>query len=634
MNYILPHLQKLVGGFLEGSFIIQQQAFKDWLKKTHPPVRQSYKLTITTQEGEVFLSEESKKSKPHFLFIDKQELTKEHVFFHDQGNAWYFDTSDGRWFLLYDGDSFVIAEREEEGRRQFLPPWVFMTEAEHAECLSVLSTYIAMAVSERGNNKINKRDVCTERLGRITRLQMQGGVGVSLFVRGILRGSMIVTGQNLAEGLIQAVERALEDIRFNNISMDEIPDVVVQVSLFSELFMPVLLSEIRRETPLPRKGYAVFSDKANGYYLPTVFGLGLFPTLASITKQLYKEKLGMSYVAGDEKNLRLFTVRQFYGCSGFSSGENRVFASCGVAHLQVGSGESDLGSDVAILRDRAYMFLLSYVAKGCTIPSICNIVTGSTLHNPTRQVFTLYAFVKGCQPGDRLPVMSYATHLYNHSVASREEEKIVHVTERIFFLVYRGMLARQLYGVKKDTDSIGTLIKHMPASIKEPLLLAMLAHFFIDGNDMSTARLYGEQVFELFRTTRKRKAEVPLADFIEVVYLAKVFSLCSNKEWEEMVYFFLRYQNGNGSFWSTTANSLGYARGTAKIIEVLYAYRYLPEVNQAIQKALRYIRSLTIDGDVLFLDGDKKSLYSGTVMESEASSDLFVDTLGHILLIR
>ena len=629
ISFLHTRRESFLESFLDTHFTLQQNAFKEWLRQTRPPGEQSYRLILEGGEKTVYLSYESRHTKSHFIFIDRPRLAKETIQRHHDGETYYFENEEGTWFFLHDGGAFVIAENVAGKEITEVPPWLMMMEDERVMCLHTLRQLLEVVVQ---GDKEYLQEAYVEKLQNIKRLSVQGSVGVSLFVDGILRGSMIIARQQLPQGLVEAILRALRDERFVPISSKEIDNTIIQVSFFSELFLPPLFSERRRNIPLPRKGYSLTRGVSRGYYLPTIFCLGVFPTLSFITERLITEKLNAVYNPSNERDLSVFEVCQFYE----SMDRKSTIASHGTAHA---TGESTLvtlsaSQGLQKAQQAGYQFLTGFVEKDTVPPSLFNPLTGTFSYHKVRVMFTVFSLVIYGKKHEHTDVLGYARRIYERSVAEHEEESIVDTTEKGFFLAYRGRLAQALYGVSESAPYVPLLASYTPSMVKEPLLLSTFAYFFLERGDVATARTYGEKLVKLFREKQEGGREIPLADFVDVVYFVVLFSLGGESGIRGILHFFLKYQNRNGSFWSTTKNNLGYGRGTAKIIEVLLRYRHYQDVDEALTRALLYISSLTIDKESFFLDNAKKELYRGGTMESETSSLIYSDIVGHLLVIK
>ncbi len=629
ISFLHTRGESFLESFLDTHFTLQQNAFKEWLRQTHPPSEQSYRLILEGGEKTVYVSHESRHTKTRFMFIARPRLAKETIKRHHDGETYYFENEEGTWFFLHDGGAFVIVEKREIKEITEAPPWLMMMEDERVMCLHTLRQLLEVVV--QGDMEYTKEEY-GEILQNIKRLSVRGSAGVSLFVDGILRGSMIIAHQQLSHGLVEAVLRALRDERFVRISREEIDHTTIQVSFFSELFLPPLFSERRRNLPLPRKGYSLMRGVSRGYYLPTIFCLGVFPTLSFITERLVTEKLQDKYSPSDEKDLSVFEVCQFYEAKDRKS----TVTSYGTAHVTRESALAICNASQGLQKaqEAGYQFLTGFVEKDVVPPSLFNPLTNTFSYHKIRVMFTVFALVIYGKKHGHTDVLGYARRIYERSVAEHEEESIVDTVEKGFFLAYRGRLAQALYGVSGSAPYVPLLASYTPSMVKEPLLISTLACFFLERGDVATARTYGEKLVKLFRKKQDAKQEIPLADFVDVVYFVDCFSLGGESGIRGTLHFFLKYQNRNGSFWSTTKNNLGYGRGTAKIIEVLFRYRHYQDVEEALTRALLYISSLTIDKESFFLDNAKKQLYRGGSMESEASSLLYSDTVGHLLLTK
>ena len=629
ISFLHTQRESFLESFLDTHFTLQQNAFKMWLQQTRPPSEQGYRLILEGGEKTVYVSHKSRHTKTRFMFIARQRLVEETIKRHHDGETYYFENEEGTWLFLHDGGAFVIAENVQGKEITEVAPWIMMMEHERVMCLCILRLLLEVAVQ---GDKEYLQEAYVEKLQNIKRLNVRGSAGVSLFVNGVLRGSMIIAHQKLSHGLVDATLRALKDERFVRISSEEIGHTVIQVSFFSELFLPPLFSERRRNLPLPRKGYSLTRGVSRGYYLPTIFCLDVFPTLSFITERLITEKLNAVYNPSDERELSVFEVCQFYEAKDRKS----TVTSYGTAHA---TGENSLAicnasHGLQKAQQAGYQFLTGFVEKDVVPPSLFNPLTNTFSYHKVRVMFTVFALVIYGKKHGHTDVLGYARRIYERSVAEHEEESIVDTVEKGFFLAYRGRLAQALYGVSGSAPYISLLASYTPSMVKESLLLSTLTYFFIERGDIVTARTYGEKLAQRFREKKDGKREIPLADFVDVIYFIDYFSLGDENTIRDAVHFFLEYQNRNGSFWSTTKNNLGYGRGTAKIIEVLLRYRHYQEVDEALKKALLYISSLTIDEESFFLDDAKKQLYRGGSMESETSPFLYSDTVGHLLLTQ
>lgn len=142
-------------------------------------------------------------------------------------------------------------------------------------------------------------------------LKQKVGVFVTLWKEGNLRGCIgeMQTDKSLNESVVEmAIEAATKDLRFPALTLDELPDIKIEISVLSPLKKIKSIKNIE----LGKHGVMIVQGRKSGVFLPEV-AIKEGWDLGTLLEALCVEKAGLPANAWMEKdsNLYIFTTTTF-----------------------------------------------------------------------------------------------------------------------------------------------------------------------------------------------------------------------------------------------------------------------------------------------------------------------------------
>jgi len=403
-------------------------------------------------------------------------------------------------------------------------------------------------------------------------------VDVALWIDGNLRGSIIIENKPLYEGVKRASLGALRDRRMKPVEFHELAQALIEITIFSDLRLPLRKEDLCDSNIDGRKGYYVAYGEKHGWYLPAVFNCLKFRGMAHIRESLIQEKAKISRDVTKEVSLYAFMVE------GFIEGRSdKVLLLDGaVAFDETDTENSSLLfiEEAQARGDRAAEWLLSMQDEDGCIPLYAD---------PLRSSFSRIDWV-------RLACAAHALSCYGKVTGNEQFLKgaqktfsyllryllgvpPVPVDGRVAALVY---LARAAMALKEDStlrDIMSQVLSCWQNLSYQPILAANMATLFaLQARDNQTllqeSTALAEQVFADFRTKLSAKRHIQLAEYPELIHVLELLHQLTGKDIYteqagQVKEWFLVEQFGNGAFPSSVGSSFAYSRGTGKIFEAL-----------------------------------------------------------------
>src|SRR3989344_4347589 len=191
-------------------------------------------------------------------------------------------------------------------------------------------------------------------------------VDVALWINGNLRGSVIIENKPLYEGIRRASLGALRDRRMKPVELHELAQALIEITIFSDLKLPLRKEDLCDSNIDGRKGYYVARGEKHGWYLPAVFNCLKFRGMAHIRESLIQEKAKISRDVTEDVSLYAFMVEGF-----MEGGSDKVLLLDGAVAFDETDTENSSPlfiEEVQARGDRAAEWLLSMQDEDGYIP--------------------------------------------------------------------------------------------------------------------------------------------------------------------------------------------------------------------------------------------------------------------------
>lgn len=463
---------------------------------------------------------------------------------------------------------------------------------------------------------------------------------VALWIKGDLRGSIIVENKPLYEGIKQASLGALRDKRMKPVEARELAEALIEVTIFSNLRLPLRKEDVSDSNIDGRRGYYVSHEEKRGWYLPAVFNCVKFKGMANVRESLIREKAKISSKAAERVALYTFMVDGFVESSG-----DRVLSLDGPVALektQTGNFNPTFLEEVRTKGDRAAEWLLSMQDTDGFMPLYADPMHSSfgrmdwgrlacTVH-----ALACYGQVTGqeqLQKAAQKGLFYLSRHVLGATTLS--------ANDHLATLIY---LARAAMAMKENNlleDIMESISIHRVNVNSQPILVANLATLFLlrCGNSypfLEDGISLAEQVLAHFKSKLEAKKRIQLAEYPELAHVLELISQVTGekiymdkalqvKEW------LVAQQFENGSFPSHSGSYFVYSRGTGKIFEVLAgSYR---EYGAAVDKSFRWLSDMQYgEHNTYFASPMFRNRITGGLRHDYANSEAWIDGSAHFLL--
>lgn len=457
-----------------------------------------------------------------------------------------------------------------------------------------------------------------------SRFLLSADVNVALWVAGALRGSQIVEGHSLKDGLAEAARRVLVDARFKPIMLEELRGARIQIGILHPLRVPLSKRTLKHNRILPEKGYLLSHNGKKGWFLPEVLNVRKFRGLDELLADLAREKTGIDPVLVRADSVRIFEVEDFIESEDRLKPIRLYGPMCEPEIARV-DGEREK-------RFRAAAdWLVSIQEADGNIPPIVDALTGRSAQiDWPRLAFTAWSLSEyGAAARDnsyRASAEKVFAFLRNHFL---EIERSIPQYE--LTLAYFGRLALSLRHTGDAQKAAFKLIENNAQPEFDPIVFAQVAGFLrqvrVAGAD-DLASLLEAELKRRFRDFRRGHAPMGLAMWAE---LAPLFGESDPVFSEEVYEWILAQQLESGAFPDSTSSDFTYSRGTGKIVEVLASKK--GKYKAEIAAALAWLFSMQYDRETMFfVPPEIRPTLHGSFRHDYMNQDAWIDAAGHILI--
>ena len=480
------------------------------------------------------------------------------------------------------------------------------------------------------------------------RFSLRTDVDVALWVKGRLRGSSVVEGMSLGEGIAEAAILSSRDSRFKPLSSEDLPDTRIEVTIMHDIRVPLSERERSKNAIYPEKGYLLEKNSKKGWYLPEVFNIKRFRNLEDFLGDLAQEKAGLNRAVYKKASVFIFEVDDFIE----SEDHSLALALWGPV---IKNDHLIPNSEFIIPRLRtAADWLCRIQEPDGNIPPIIDSLTGRATKqiDCPRFAFTAWAlaeFGKAIGEGKYIHAAEKSFEYLKKYLISNIQYQISNFE---LTLAYFGQLSVALGKIKDACSAGDKLLERSGAFSFDPITIAQIASFFkilstSDARFSTPFKNLASILKENFERQTKEKNPMNLAVWAELV---NVFSDVDQEFSENVAAWLKKHQMPNGAFpesiHSTSHSILRvsdpmgsgqaesnfvYTRGTGKIFEVL---ALAPEKNkEAITNVLRWLFSMQYDGENTFFTADTvRPMIIGGFRHDYLNQELWIDSAAHVIL--
>ncbi len=478
------------------------------------------------------------------------------------------------WCLIFQSPELEIYESKKrfEGK-QFKPLHWGLNDEEKKISLKIARKSLEIFLKDGKKPHFEDLDIFLPKI-----FNLRADLDVALWVNGALRGSFVGENKILSDGFIEAAIGASRDSRFKPLDFEELAFTRIEITLFSDLRVPLSENLIKKNEILYNKGYLLKKGEKRGWFLPEVFNVIKFKDLKEFLFRLASEKAALSpQVIFDKRTeIYIFEVEDFI--EGIRQQE-QVFDLSGPIIKQK---ENIKLEESAVLA--ADWLLNVQEADGNFIP-IINPLTGkcSQIDWP-RLAFvgwSLVEFGKTIKRNDYLKAGEKSFNFLKQYLL-KERTLLNDYSKTSLTLAYLGQLSLSLNYRTEAAQCGKEISQKVNQLIFEPILFQQLGSFFIElttiDKDFWGAALRFAQISkEFFENNLKNKVNMDLASWAELANLyLKIFRFSGDfSSWEtakKIIDWLLKYQLESGAFVSNPRSNFVYTRGSGKIAEVLAAF--------------------------------------------------------------
>ena len=472
------------------------------------------------------------------------------------------------------------------------------------------------------------------------RFSLRADIDVALWINGRLRGSSVVEGMSLGEGIAEAAILSSRDSRFKPLSSEDLPDTRIEVTIMHDIRVPLSKRERSKNAIYPEKGYLLEKNSKKGWYLPEVFNVKRFRNLEDFLGDLAQEKAGLDRSAYKKADVFIFEVNDFIESADHSSTLN--------LYGPVATGNFPI-HDSKFLLERMRLaadWLIRIQEPDGNFPPIIDSLTGRAIKQIDwpRFAFTAWSLVEfGKAIGEEKYIQAAEKsfeYLKQHLISNSQFS----IPNFELTLAYFGQLSIALEKTKEARSAGEKLLGRSGVFSFDPITIAQIASFFKvlfkDDTRFSTPfKNLASILKENFEKQIKEKGSMNpvrgsasngmnLAVWAELV---NVFSGVDQEFSENVALWLKKHQLPNGAFPESTSSDFVYVRGTSKIFEVL---ALAPEKNKAaIANVLQWLFSMQYDEEnTFFITETVRPMIIGGFRHDYLNQELWIDSAAHVIL--
>lgn len=482
---------------------------------------------------------------------------------------------------------------------------------------------------------------------------VRADLDVALWVNGALRGSAVVENTPLNDGIIKAAVYAIRDARFKPLEFDELKDTRIEITLFSDLRIPLSMNLIRKNEIFSDKGYFVRRGVKEGWFLPEVFNVIPFKGLREFLSLLAIQKASFLPEEVFDKYNEFF----IFEIDDFIEGEEKEKTSKLIGPLvQNEKLDGDTQNSAMMAAD---WLLKIQESDGNYIPLIDPLTGKTSQLDWPRSIFAGWSLIEfGKTIGNPKYVDAGRKNFFYGKKYILDEQIIKNSGKECLDLAYLGQEALSL-SYLQEARQCGNRILEKEKHLKfEPILFSQIGSFLAeisktDKNFMEPALRFGIKTQLEFDDALRQKRPMQLAVWAELANLyLKLFEIRGDifylQTAQKVIDWMLNYQLDDGSFRSiNNINSIfAYTRGTAKIAEVLAEIfvleKQIVDINKdfkvflykdCLNRAFMWLDTMQYSAEnSYFIPKKNLDLALGGFRHDYFNQEAWIDSTGHFLL--
>jgi AMMECR1 len=451
---------------------------------------------------------------------------------------------------------------------------------------------------------------------------------VAVWIDGELRASMLVTNRPLIEAVKEAAARAARDSRFRPLDANELMRARLELTVWFDLEIPLLPSEIARGDIYHTKVYIARKMGKTGWYLPTVFNCVRFTSLADLLGTLASNKGGFS-PEGMTTSL--------------SEAQGWIEPSDGIEALELRGPvvkrnfiQSPICLVLPKIVDSAFQAAEQLVSLQETNGFIESVIDPFESYPTVRMQWARLAFCAHALAifGSEFKNISYedaAKRLVAYLSRHLHQAALPDST-RVLTEVYLGRAAQTLNLKENEGFAVSVATQDVSKQSYDPMLYLQSSLFLY-----AAGHTYRAKAEELYRIVVERflrdvaeKNSLSLASYAELVTLAPLFADHVTTKHIEKLY--KDTQLDDGSFPNTPSTTFAYSRGTAKIFEVMASdpLRYQSQLKECAS----WLLDMQYNSDNLYFvrDAQKRSMLKGGFRHDAGNQQAWIDASAHFIV--
>lgn len=455
------------------------------------------------------------------------------------------------------------------------------------------------------------------------RLSQRTAVAVALWVRGRLRGSVIVSPGPALRTVGQAATLVCQDARFSRLSAADLHDAVFQVGFLHAPRVPLGRHEIETGEAYPNKALFVSEGTRSGAYLPEVFNLfsRRMTRLQPIVESLARDKAGLKEL-GPRARVEVCEVTDV-----IESADRAV--ALRLDGPVASTDEASVRARVQEAGHAACAWLAAIQRDDGSLPLFVRPSSGQAEGTDvvrcamTAEALAAFGVADGFEP---------AVDTARRVLAWLDRSRSDWTAKRglaLATMIYRGNAAFTLGDDASLEAAARSVLVELDGTDPGPLVLAHATSFLARATPRHPAAGRRTEALrhELSARFAKVTGPVSLAEWAE---LGAAFPAGSRTS-RDVCDWLRSRQLPSGAFPDTTESDFVYSRGTGKVFEVL-ALR--PDESPGVlDRALGWLLSMQYRPDsAFFVPREHWPHVLGGLRHDYYGRDAWIDAAGHLLL--
>lgn len=609
-NKFLSKYQKLQDKF----FVKQLDSFSSWLDKEISLERNVYLIETKYISKKVSKEKDYKNNKPSFIFCEPK--LEESLFLK-------INEIKDNWIKIFSHPSYEVYENISTITGNILPLRFGLSNEEQKFALELARNVLESEILKK---KIEIKNI-------FNRFNEKCDIDVTLWCSGQLRGSQIVFGLSLYEGIIEATKRSYNDQRFPKITEKQMKDSRIEVTLLHSLQMPLIYKDIERNIPLHNKVYSASVNEKIGFYLPATFNCINFKSLNHLVNSLFSEKMSLDFSPHFFKNIFISEVSDYIE----NSSTDSIILNGSIPQVYY---SNNFENNYKKIIDGFLGYLERVQNKNGNILTKVNPLTGLAQDNDLlRLCFVTYALFfyaksKNDIQSRRIAEKSfvYITNVIGDTVFDSDSSKVM----TYIYYVQSAKLCGNEKDHKKSLEIIESLFDNcsFETILYSQYILLLLGEEFFDKEKVENIVM---KILKNFQDKEKKWEEIDLASYAELPkLLLEVSKFSEKKDFFEkesgiIINWYLDKQNEDGSFYSSTTNIFSYTRGTGKVLEVLTGIDGVSK--EKLERGLIWCMNMQYgEENSYFIPKEWQAVCIGGLRHDYFNQEIWIDGIGHMLI--